>query len=47
MIEVEKYGKEDGEWDSNKNISNADVPKTDEPSSISGWEERFACRQCT
>lgn len=45
MIEVEENGKEYGKWYCDEYISYADVPEMNEPSPISGREERFACGQ--
>ena len=42
MIKVKENGKEEGERNSKKNIANTNVPKMNQPSTVSSRKERFA-----
>lgn len=46
MIEIEEYRQQDGEWYGDKDVTNIDVPKMNEPSTVLGREESFACGEC-
>ena len=47
MVEIEQYCKKCGEWNSNEDVCNSDIPEMYKPASISGRKERFAGRQDT